>query len=165
MPEQKSQQRRNAAIIIAFFAALLIAAVVFGVFQVVNSPGRSNSVSVRVPLIRTPLVSASDGQEYNVQTQFHVQMDRDAQRSVNTQLLETALSEIMTGMDYDSLAGPNGVDYINSRATEQLNERLSVHTETRVVVTGLATDDRVKLEEPVNQELDNMFKGLFQNIN
>jgi hypothetical protein len=143
---------------------LVVWALMSGAFQP-NNDGRSQSVNVRVPVIRTPLVSATDGRVYNVQTQFYVRMDRETRRSVGPELLEEALSEIMMHMDYDTLAGLKGIDYINDRATEELNRYLADHIDTRVVVTGISTDDRIQLQDEPNNRRDDLFRGIFPNVN
>jgi Mg/Co/Ni transporter MgtE len=160
MPEKK-RNNRSVVITVGFFVVMIIAGIIFGINQVVNSSGRSDTVSVRVPVIRTPMISSS-GEEYNVQTQFYVQMDREARRDITTNMLEEVLSEIMKHMDFDVLAGLGGIDYMNNRATEQLNEYFN-YTESRVVVTGLSTDDRVQLEDAPSQQRDDAMRGLFQN--
>jgi flagellar basal body-associated protein FliL len=165
LPEKKQRKNRNVIITVTFFSVMVIAGVIFSVYQFMSGTSRSETVSVRIPLIRTPLVSASDGREYNVQTQFYVQINRAALRDVSHEMLEEALKEIMKYMDFDALAGLNGIDYINKRATEQLNDYLTDYTETRVVVTGLSTDDRFQLEDDANQRQGDMFRGIFQNVN
>lgn len=164
MPEKKQRNKRSVAITIAVFIFILVGAGIFSIYQITNSPGRSDTVSVRIPVIRTPMTSASNGREYTVQTQFYVQMDRDTRRAVSNTTLEEALSEIMKDMEYDAVASLNGIDYINNRATEQLNEYLSDFTQTRVVVTGLATDDRIQLEDDPHQMRDDAMRGIFQNM-
>jgi len=147
---------------------IVLAAAVFvgtAIYLGVNTLGDGdNSVSVAVPLIETKLTSAADGQEYKVQTLFSVKMDNRARRSLTNSMLEETLSGIMEQMSVDEIMAAEGVSYLNDRATEMLNDYLSARNiTTRVVVTDIATGDRVRLTNP-NGAGDRQ-KGLFQKIN
>jgi flagellar basal body-associated protein FliL len=151
MPEKK--QNKSTVIIIVVFLGILLVAIIGSIYAI-STQERDPNVSVRVPLIHTPLVSEIDGQEHTVQTQFHVQMDKELLKSVNQSTLETALTEIMKTMDYDEINSVNGVDYLNKRATEELNRHLNTDETTRVLVTDISTSSRVQLKDPSNKAGD-----------
>jgi flagellar basal body-associated protein FliL len=165
MPEKKTPKRYDSSVffVIIAFTGIIVALIITGFHQYANRE-LNPTISIRIPVIRTELESANDGQKRTVQTQFYVQIDRTERQSVTAKELEEALSEIMKDMDFDEVAGQTGVDYINRRATEELNRYLEDTVQTRVLLTGIATDDRIRLEDDPNQQRDNAMRGLFQNI-
>jgi flagellar basal body-associated protein FliL len=157
MPEKK-QNRKSTFIIIFVFVGILIVAIIGSVYAI-STQDRDPRVSVRVPVIRTPLVSANDGREYTVQTQFYVHMDREMLKTVKQNDLEEMLTGIMKNMDYDEINCVTGVEYINNRATEELNRHLNTDETTRVVVTDMSTTDRIQLQDPANRVSETL-KGM-----
>jgi nicotinamidase-related amidase len=84
-------------------------------------------------------------------------MDRDTWSGFTTQDLHTALTEIMDDMDFDAIAA--------HRATEKLNDMLFGESHSRVVVTGIATDDGVPMDESGDNSRHNFMQRIFSNMN
>jgi flagellar basal body-associated protein FliL len=160
IPKNNKKQKKSAIIIILSLVFVIVGTLVFYMFYVYEPP--SGSSMVRIPVIRTTLESQRDGLKHNVETQFHVQIDSNALRSVSRQVLEDALAKIMLDMDYDTISAPGGVDYMNQFATEALNAYLEEH-ETRVVVTGITTGDRIQLPDDDSRGADAL-RGIFRNM-
>lgn len=165
-PQKKQKQANNrsvitVAIIIVLGAGIVALAFVFP--SVVNLSG-NNSVTVKVPLIVTPLTSAHTGEVYSVQSLFAVKMDTKTRDKVSKDVLFDALTEIMSEMDFDAIAAQNGVEYINQYATEALNEYLKDYTDTQVAVTDLLVSDRIKLSTETPNQQNDVMKGLFQKM-
>jgi flagellar basal body-associated protein FliL len=162
----KNTQRQNspaAVIVIILIMAGIVVAAVFlpRLFNAGVSGGRS--VNVRLPLIQTTLTSSADGEEHNVQTLFTVEMDNETRQNVDNALLEETIADIMTGMDFDSVRGPDGVDYLNEQVTRELNERLADYTESEVYLTDIFIGDVTRLADPPPQSND-IIRGLFDKV-
>ena len=137
-----------AAVIVVLLMA--VGAVIAILVPRINAAGDSGlSVKAEIPLIKTNIKTDND-KEYSVQTLFTVEMDTETRRKVNDKLLYKELSEIMEGMDIDRLSAANGIDYINQKATEELNKRLSEYTDTNVYVHDFYIGDRVQLADTKN---------------
>lgn len=163
-PKEKIKSKKKSSGLAVIIIVLVLAG---GVAMAVLFPyvtgDTAQTTTVKIPLIMTKLTSAKDGNDYNVQTQFSVKIDNSAKKTISQTLLNEALVEIMAGMDMDMVAAPGGIDYINQRATEELNTYLSDYTDTKVFVTGLFVGDKVMLADGPSQQEENM-KGLFNKI-
>ncbi len=166
MPETKKKSRSNtrqAIIIVVVLTAVVAAAVYFGT-SAVSGPGTGNTVNVSLPMIETPLVRPSTGEEFNVRTIFSVKIDKIARQGISDTELSEALTEIMNEMDVEKVLGKGRVEYIQDTATELLNERLAgENATTRAILVDIATDDRVTLTDPANRA-DGVMRDLFQNM-
>ena len=164
-PKIKLRSVISAAVLFVLIGAIIALAVVYPRLR--PEPNLS-LVSVSLPKITTRLTSRQDGGDYTVQTLFTVHMDRETRKSVSNDMLNTALTDIMENMDVDQLARPAGVDYLNDRATEELNNYLDTYgvLHSRVFVTDFYLGDNYVLEDNSDQgRRDEIMGGLFQNTN
>ncbi len=152
-------------IILAVMALMVAAAIFIGRRVLADRP--ASTVNVSLPLIVTPLTDSVTGKEYNVQTIFTVTLNTSARSEFTDAELLEEMSSIMQEMSMSRLLQKGRVDYLNTRATELLKERLAggeVNVlDTQVLVVDFATDDRVTLNDPKNQS-NKVMEGLFQNI-
>ena len=163
-PKTRRLNKRNGIISIIIAVILIGGVASLAVFFPTIIKSRDVSYStVRIPLIVSQLTSKTDGQEYNVQSIFSVQIERESRRNVSMPTLQEMLRQIMTEIDLDELTKPDGVYYLNEQATRMLNERLADQVESMVFVTGLYIGDRVKLSDDYQQR-DDVMKGLFDKL-
>ncbi len=162
-PKKRRNNRKVVLLIILIMAAAVAAAIIVG-RTVLPSGTTDSTVSVSLPLIVTPLTDPATGREYNVQTLFAVQLNRDLRRNTTDEQLTEEMTSIMKTMDMAKLLEPGRLEYLNERATELLRAQLDgENVDTRVLVVDFATDDRVTLTDP-EERSSQVMEGLFQNM-
>jgi flagellar basal body-associated protein FliL len=167
MPAANKKNKSNTPLVVAIILIVIVAVVGLALYIGSNTQGgSSNTAYMDLPVITTPMVRPSTGEEFNVQTLFSIRIDRAVLDDVTDEELTEDLSEIMLEMDIERVLGEGKVQYISDRATELLNARLTDRgINTRVLVVDIATNDRITLVNPApGGHSSEVMRGLFQNV-
>jgi hypothetical protein len=144
----KSRKRLSAVLVLIFMSVIVVLAVYLPGY--IGTGAGPRSVKANIPLIRTSVKSSEDGKEYTVQSLFTVEMDNATRSSVSNNTLHEILTDIVSDMDISDLTSPDGVEYMNRYATEELNRRLSAltDTQTNVYAYDFFIGDNVQFQQP-----------------
>jgi hypothetical protein len=159
----KSKRKVNPVALVTAFLVLAVPVVLALIFMNAGMSALSFGRSIRVPLIRTDIITTS-GDMKPVQARFSVKFDeadRQIADSIGTYELQAALQQILEDLDYDTMAGVNGVEYVNARMTEMLSERIgNTKGEVIVYLTDFETGGYVQLQgdrSVSNDLIDSLF--------
>ncbi|MDR1531811.1 MAG: flagellar basal body-associated FliL family protein [Clostridiales bacterium] len=154
-------------VLTAFVLIIVILAVFFPSVMGIGQPRSTRNVSI--PPVETVAVGA-DGLAHNVRTKVTLEVDRSMVRSIDVNVVQGAISMIVSGLDYERIISQDGMQYIKDELMNELTKQYSSDDLKKIYITELKTDALADIPQVAGEGTDTgsarrdaIFKGLFNN--
>ena len=152
---KKNISQRNAAII----AVLIVAAIT--AFALLYQQARVFSLKYySVPEVRGTIHSSSDGREHNVRAKFELKIDESIRPGLRAGELHDRITAIISSLEYDIIAGENGLAYVKEEMKNGLDEYIDLEKLEGIYVWDFITDENINFSNTADN-LTQVFEGIF----
>ncbi len=123
-------------------------------------------IRTKVPTITSSLSSTSDYKEHTVITNFTVDLGMGYAGKITPEMLKGKIAAAMATLDYETVNGPDGLNYIKENVKQSLTEAYQVDAILDIYVTDIDSGTvRISNGKSTNSDKNSVLGKIFPGMN